>query len=357
MQTAYVSVVINGAQYNGWEEITVEASVKEAARSFSLKIAAEMGGTAAATLFALFSPVQIFESGEMVFSGYVDRRAPKLGKDEAYITISGRAKGQDAIDSSAMHPTGRFDNQTPLQIAQTLDKFGIGFTTDAQLTAVPEYQLKPGATVFREIEKLCRDQGVTLAGQADGSIKLTQAGKTAQRQAGALIEGKNIEEIEGSFSGDNIHSEARVRGQSYDGNGPDALQIEGLASNSTVPRYRPLVLVQDANTDKTRAKNRATNRRDKEMGDGIRAAAEVVGWRDDDGELWMPGNIVWVSSPFLALEQDMLIETLTYHQNEKGKGSTTQLHLVDPRAHGGSGSQAGQSGPAWGFPSSEGTDD
>jgi prophage tail gpP-like protein len=347
MQTAYATVLVGGQRFLGWEDITIMASAKEACRSFSLTVAAEMGGAAAAALFQLFTPIRIMESGELIFTGYVDHRAPRLGKTHAEIMISGRSKGQDAVDCSCIHKTGRFEKKTPLEIAQELDQFGIGFSSDTELDKIPEYQLKPGATLFREIERLARDQGVTLSGQPDGSIKLTKAGENAKRQAGLLQEGVNFEEVTGDFHAGNRHSKVHVRGQSYDGHGKDALQIDGLAEDSSVPRYRPLVLVQDANTDKKRAKKRAQNRRDKAAGEGIRATGQVPGWRDEAGTLWTPGNIVWTSSPFLALEQDMLIETVTYRQSAKGHGSVTNVHLVDPRAHGGKASKAGQSGAAW----------
>jgi hypothetical protein len=37
---------------------------------------------------------------------------------------------------------------------------------------------------------MCRQQGMTLAGTADGQINITKAGSS--RQGGALIEGQNI---------------------------------------------------------------------------------------------------------------------------------------------------------------------
>lgn len=354
MQTANVTVVVGGATYTGFKDVEIEAGVKDAARSFSLTIADSSGGQSIAAKFAGFTPIQIYESGELIISGYVDRRKPALRKDSAETVICGRSKGQDAIDCSPKHKTGNFKQQTPLQIMQQLDQFGIGFSSDMDLTPI-DYQLQPGAPLFSEGEKMARDQGGTLFGLADGSIRVTKAGATAKRQGGQLVEGVNILEISGDFNDANRHSEIRVRGQSATGHGADAMQIEGVAMDSTVPRNRPLIFALDANTDKTRAKGRAVNRRDKAAGAGIKASATTPGWRDESGQLWEPGNLVWTSSPYLALEQDMLIEHIVYKETEAD--SYVLLQLVDPRAHGGKASKAGQSASTWNMDTSAGTED
>lgn len=354
MQTAKVSASIGGTVYTGFEYAYVMGSVKEAARDFHLKLAEEFGGAQAAAAFQLFAPVKIFEGQDVIFTGYIDKRRPAFQKGSARIDISGRAKGQDAVDCSCIHATGTFTNQTPLQIAQALDKFGIGFSSDTQLDPVPQYQVQPGASLCREIERLCRDQQVTLSGQADGSIKITKAGANPPRQATPLREGQNIKLGSADFDGSNRFSIIYVRGQSSSGSGPDNLQIEATATDSTVPRYRPLVFLPDGDTDQGRAATRAVNRRDKAAGEGIRAKITTPGWRDDTGVLWTPGNKVWVESQFLGLAQDMLIECVEYEQDEDG--SLSHLSLVDPRAHGGQAGKGSQSGGEWNLDSSAAQD-
>ncbi|VFU07941.1 phage baseplate assembly protein [Methylocella tundrae] len=352
-QTELVTVAAGGALYSSWQNVKVRGSIKEACRDFFLLAAAKLGADATAARFQLFTPLKIYATGELVFNGFIDRRRPHLDPRQGYISIEGRAKGQDAVDCSCIHPTGHFENMTPLDIAKTLDQFNIGFSSDAQFDKIPEFQLQPGETLFRAIERACRDQGVTLAGQADGSIKLTKAGQTAQRQSGALIEGVNIEVIDGDFNATNRHSKIYARGQSYDGHGKDALQMEAIALDSTIPRLRPLVHVQDANTDKTRLQKRAENRRDKAAGDGVRATVQTAGWRDETGTLWAPGNKVWTESPFAGLAQDMLIENVSYQQAESRTWSL--LSLVDPQAHGGQAGKSSGSGSQWSFDSSDAT--
>jgi prophage tail gpP-like protein len=362
-----VSVVVGGVTYRGFEQVKVRGGVKEAARSFELKVAAEAGPSAVASIFQPFTPVQIFAAmegggsgsddddlGDLVFTGYVDRYRPKLSKSEAHITISGRAKGQDAVDSSVEHRKSDYVNQTSLAIAQDQDIFGIGFSIDAGLTLTPQdrWRPNPGQTLFHSLDALSHDDECTMAGQPDGSIKMTQAGVNPPRQPTPLIEGVNILVGEADFNVSGRHSSVNVHGQAAYGNGAQNTQISATATDQTVPRTRPIHIHHHHHTDQGRISRKATHHRDHEAGNAIKATITAQGWHDDSGMLWTPGNVVWTESPFLALAQDMLIEAVEYMQDDK-EGSLTKLELVDPRAHGGQGGGVNQSGKSWNMDSSD----
>ncbi len=341
-----VTVIVGGRQWTAWRRVTVRASFQDAARSFQIEAAAEGGGAATAWTFKAGTQIDILFNGTLACRGYVDRYQPKISEHKsAEITISGRSKSQDFIDSSAVHDTGQFKDKTPQEIGATLDKFGVGVTTDEKLEKVPVYRITPGETAFRCIEKLCREQGVFPVGQADGSIKITKAGK--KKHAGAIIEGVNMKAGDADHNWSGRHSDVTVRGQRPFGHGADALQIEGIARDAEVGRYRPVIVVHDGDTDKKRAKKRADTRRDREAGNALKANVTVQGCHDDGGQLWEPGALVFLQSQFLDIAQDMAIETMTISQ-DRHDGSLSVLSLVDPRALGGKGGKGGKAGAAWG---------
>ena len=340
-----VTVLADGQVWTAWRRVTVRASFQDAARSFQIEAAAELGGSATAWTFKAGTQIEILFSGSLACRGYVDRYQPKIGEHNvAEITISGRSKSQDFIDSSAKHDTGQFKNKTPKEIAEELDKFGVGISADVDLEKVPVYRITPGETAFRCLEKLCREQGVFPVGQADGSIKITQGGK--QRHAGMIAEGVNMRAGDADHNWSGRHSEVIVRGQRPYGHGADALQIEGIARDAEVGRNRPVIIVHDGDTDKKRAKKRASTRRDREAGNSLKANVTVQGLHDDGGMLWEPGALVFLQSQFLDIRQDMAIETVTFSQDRKD-GSLSVMSLVDPRALGGKGGKGGSAGAAW----------
>lgn len=339
-----VTVSAGGSLWSAFERVAVAAGANEAARSFSLAIAAEVGPEAAAWTFACGTEVSIFANGDLLVTGYVDRYQPKLNeKNQAIIHVSGRSKAQDAIDSSAIHPTGHFDNQTLLQIAQQLDLFGIGFSSDQQLDQIPFYHITPGETVFRALEKLARQQGVILMGQPDGSVIITRAGAG---QNSPLIEGVNCKGLEADHNWAGRHSHAIARGQRPIGTGADNLQIEQQAEDGAVTRYRPVVVVLDDDTDPQRAQAAANWRLAREAGHSLKAHIRAQGFHDDGGQLWTPSNLSFVDSDFLDIHQSMAIERVQYTQS-RGAGSIASISLCDPVALGGKGSGSGTSNKAW----------
>lgn len=334
---------------NGWtafEQVSVHVGFNEAARSFSAKIAAEAGASATNRIFDVGTAITITTNGELLLTGYVDAKEPHIAAKEAYITISGRSKSADLIDSSGKHQTGYFENQDPMQIGQAISE-GIGaqWETDQQLEKIEQYKLQQGETCFRCIEKLARQQGMTIFGTAEGNARITKAG--TKRQAGSLVEGVNILRGTAHHNGSNRHSTIIVRGQRPFGHGDENLQIEAIEQDGAVKRTRPLIIVQDEDTDKDRASKRAKNRKDRAAGNALKATIVVQGFHDDAGQLWEAGNLVWTESPFLDLAQDMLIESIDLDQDDGGSIAT--LSLVDPQAYGGESSKGSgnQSGGEW----------
>jgi len=345
-----VTVAVGGARYTAWKAVCIRAAVKEACRAASLTIAAEMGATATHRLFELFTPVKIFAGGDLVLNGYIDGRAPSLTPSSAEIVIRIRSKSQDVVDCSAKHKTHEIRNKTPLDIAKELDLFGVGFSSTATMQKIPLFRVSKGETVFRAVERACRDHGLTLMGKADGGIELWNAKNALQRHAGGLVEGMNILTISADHDAKNRHSETHVHGQKHEKHGPQSLQIAGKSLDSMVPRLRPFIMAHDGETDKTRADAKAKNRRDRCAGNGLSATVTTPSWRDEGGALWTPGHRVWVESPFADVTQDMLIEAVDYTQ-EVSAGTIAHIHLVDPRAHGGEKGKGNKSGAGWGMPS------
>jgi prophage tail gpP-like protein len=201
------------------------------------------------------------------------------------------------------------------------------------LQPIPSYQIVPGETVFRLLERLCRQQGLVMTGQPDGSIKFT---KTAPGMHAALIEGINCKGLEADHNWAGRHSHVIARGQRASGVGTSSLQIEQLAQDSAVNRYRPVVMVVDGDTDPQRAQQAAKWRQAREAGHSLKATIRVQSFRDDGGTLWTPGNLVPVDSDFLGIQGVMAVERVHWSQS-RAAGSVSTLSLCDPRALGGEG--------------------
>lgn len=344
MGVEVISIKVGGSSYTAFKSVKVRAAFNEAARSFSLEIAAEPGASAANAIFHVGAEVAIYANNDLLLKGYVDQKQPRMEATNRLITVSGRSKSGDLVDSSAEHETGAFKKKDPMEIGNEIAK-GIAaqFETDQQLEKLDQYQVTPGESVFRAVEKMAREQGMTITGTPEGNAKITKAG--SERHAGGLVEGDNIKGGTADHNGTNRHSKYTVRGQRPFDHGVDNLEIQAIARDKGVDRHRPIIIVQDNDTTKDRAKKRSKNRRDRSAGHALKASIDTQGFRDKAGKVWTPGHLVWTESPFLDIAQDMLIEHVTYQQDENGSVAT--VGVTDPRSYGGKGGKGNKSGSEW----------
>jgi prophage tail gpP-like protein len=339
-----VTVVAGGQSFRNWLSVSVEAGAKQAARAFSITAAEPDQAFGDDWPLMPGTPVDVMASGDLIVRGYIDDYGPQFDPSSHQVTITGRSKAADAIDSSHTHKTGRFDDKDLGEIAKELDQFGIGFNAETQLEKIPFHQLVPGATVFDELENLARAQGVLLIGEADGSVAITKASEFG-RHSGAIVEGRNLKAASAKLSVRKKHSKVTARGQRWKGVGKDNLRIEHTATDQTVKRYRPLVLIVEGDTDKNRVKQRAEWHIKRQTGYETTADVTVYGWRDDGGKLWDPKKLIYLQSKRLKIDQDMAIQKVTFRQNNS-EGSVATLSLVDPEALGGKDAK-GKSNEAW----------
>src|SRR5262249_26523163 len=152
-------------------------------------------------------------------------------------------------------------------------------------------------------------------------------------QRGGLIQGQNILSASADLTAWNRFSEYHVFGQSSIGTAKEQMQTYARAFDPGVSRPRPKVIVQPSEVDSQRAQLRADWEAARAAGLSTRATITVPGFRDDSGEFWEPAKPVYVYSPFLKIDQEMVIEKVTLRQNESGTLAT--LDVVDPRTYGG----------------------
>ena len=344
MGPEFITLLVDGGLWSAFRRCAVSASLDAAARNFRIDVAFEPGATATAAIFRAGATLTILANGAPLLTGFVDRYRPSGDRSLQRATIEGRSRGADAIDGAALHTTGRFEDKTLLDIAQELDAAGVGFTASADLPTIPRAQIRPGESLFQMLERYARAQNITLRGLASGGIDFYDA-QQAPRHAGGLVEGVNLLTWEADHNWSERHSRYIVRGQKLKGFGADALEIEAIAKDEAVGRNRPLIIIAPDDIDEPRAKREAKHRRDRRAGRSLSANVSVQGFRDDGGEIWEPGRLIYVESAGMNLQGDMLVESVSFTQDSDG--SIAQLGLVDPRAYNGKKARGAKSGGDW----------
>lgn len=368
-----ITIVAGGVEFRP-VTFAMTLSLEETPRSFEAKIKHRDYPQAALLALLKSSPectiralrwdgvtdTRMTSGGDLILKGFVEKRSPRLGGDEKELPIAGRGKLADAIDSAAEHETGEFKNKkAPDVFGDLLKPFGLTVESDVTHNPRTMFRLRPGETVFRAMERWARAEGFAITDTPEGNAKLQKGAK--KKHAGEIRDGDSVwpRLIDASAAHDDSKrfSKIKVRAQAPDGYAPDQLQIEDEASDDSVKRHRPRIIVPPELTLKKDARERAKWHRDRAAGNGLTAEVSVKGWRDAGGTLWTPGWLVPVQIADLGLAQDMLIKTVALEQSDAdGGGTVARLSLVDPRAFGGKSPKGGKSGGNWNMGKS-GSDD
>ncbi len=339
-QPTIVTLVAGGMSYSAFTRAAVSYSANQAARAFAFTVTDATDPWDQQWNFMPGTEVTVLANGQLLVTGYVNKMTPSFDARNHTVEISGTSKGSDSVKSAAEHDKGEFRDKTILQIAQELDKQGVGFSTDIQQPKIEYFRLNPMETVFDAVERLARRHPMLLQGLPDGSIKLTKGGTGGSNSP--LIEGVNILGGSATFDDSDKHSEYKVKGQRIYGVDRKALRIEAKEKDSSVKRHLPKHIHQETDIDDDTAKKRAKHHKDRQNGESVSASIRTQSWFDSGGQLWNANGLVYVHSPILKLSNQMLIKNVQLSQENGGSFAT--LQLVKPNAFGGEGTGMGEGG-------------
>ncbi len=327
----FVVLTIDGKPYEGWKSMSVKYNAKSPERSFQVQASDGI----VQSILSSPSPIrpgceaELSSNGDVLVKGYIEDVERSFDANSHNLSISGKSKGKDATDNSAVHGTGEFKDKDLLQISQELDKFGIGFKSDEDLRKITA-RIHNGGTLFEELDRIATQQGMFLYAEADGSISITRHGK--KKHEGGIIEGINLKAGSSKFTEEGRHSDYIVKGQMPSGTKAENTQVKGEAKDEGVKRYRPKIWIAETAVDKQRAQERAEHMRATSAGESVTASTTLQGFRDQGGKVWEAGWLAYTGSPTLLIDQDMAISSVELSQDEKSQGSLAKLELVDPLA-------------------------
>lgn len=325
---------VNGKIYEGWKEVEIKRSLKAASGSFSMSITDRWSGQNAPWIIAPGDAAEVRIGADVLITGYVDTVSSSMDKDARNISVSGRDKTADIIDCSVVSKTGEYANVTLLSLAQNLcAPFGISVAASQSTGAAFEvFKVQQGEAVFEALDRAARKRGFLLTSDTKGGLFITRPGST--RSNTRLQQGENIKVASSTFDSKERFSEYIVKGQdSGFTNEVDpafAYAVKASAKDPTVARYRPLVIQSEQLTSigdaKTRAGWEATTRAAKSGKFNI----TVQGWRQGDGSLWQPNQLILAYADWIGLNGEMLVTDVSYSlTSEQGTICVLSLERKD----------------------------
>lgn len=347
-----ITLAVNGERFGGWLGSKVAAGVDRAARSFTIQ-ATEYDIERGATLRIRPGAVcETYIGNDKVLTGYVD--AVSIGYDAGShtVTITGRSKTADVIDCAADISNGQRRNQKIEQIAADLCRpYGIEVVTKVGTgaaasvigstgtgDAIADLQVEQGETAFEVIDKLCRLRGCTAHDDALGRLVIDKVGYG--RASGSLVYGENVLSGRAKFDSSKCFARYTCLGQSFGGyggivgnqaSGEGVTQVKGEATDlRPTLRSRKLVIRAEGQASTQECQDRAAYEAAVRAGKSIEVEYTVQGFRQPDGRLWLPNELVSVRDPLVNIDQPLLIAEVEWSID--AQGSLTTLTLSPPEA-------------------------
>jgi prophage tail gpP-like protein len=379
------ALVVDGTEYAGWQSLRVTRGLTRATSDFDLTVSERWGIAQQAWQILPGAKCEIRYKGETLLTGWVDTYTPSYDATQHTVRLAGRSKTCDFVDCSVLVDGGQFLGMTVGDIAKQLAKpysLDVNVLQDGKPEA--EVQVQQGETCFALVERLSRLQALLVTDDAQGRLVLTRAG--SDRATTQLRHGDNVLAASSTLDQSKRYSECLVKAQrpgnsnkSQDdapttdpwpgvtpailaaraaafrlmaitnsgerhkvrramvrdgttpkrGNPTTLTQVNGRATDPQITRYRPLVIVAEAQSDDGMAQTRADWEMRRRKGEGTKATVTVNGFRQQDGTLWQPNMMVQTDLPWLAVDRELLISEVTYSYDDGGEKTTLALTLPD----------------------------
>lgn len=340
-----LELLVNGEIYAGWTSLGLTRAMDAASGAFTVSLTERWEGQDGSAAQVEPWPIlpgdacEVRLGGMSMINGYVDIFKPSYGPEDHTINIQGRDKTCDLIDCSAVHTPDEWKNITLLKLAEILcAPFGIKARADVDVgEPFAVAKLQQGETVFEAIERYAQQRKLLVMPDGAGGLLLTRTG--ARRAEVALEQGGNIKSANGSIDHSQRFNQYLVKGQapySEDSDGETESHVEGRITDSGIERYRPMLIVAESGGTTSTAIERATWEANTRIGKSASAQINVMGWRQTPGgPLWLPNMLVYVRSPWLRMDGEMLIRQVTFSRDgaDGSDGTSCQIDVVSPQAY------------------------
>lgn len=328
-----VSVTVGGMAFSGWTVVSITAGIDRQARDFSVGITRHWPGQVDVPRLVSFGDACAVRIGDdLVLTGYVDATPVSYDATQVSVGIKGRSRTADLVDCAAITEPGQWRDRRVEEIARALAApYGIDVVSEVDTgPPVPDHQIEPGETVFESIDRMLTLRGLLSTDDASGRLVLTRTGTAAASTA--LVLGENILSGDASLDGKDRFREYRVKGKATgtDETFASKLAVAAQATDRGVSRTRVTILNQTGQSDDGSARLLAQWAAASAAGKYYKTTYTVQGWRQADGSLWRPNQLVTVRDGILGYDMQLLIGEVTYELGDKGCLST--LTVAPPGA-------------------------
>lgn len=325
-----ITLRVNGINYGGWLDVEITLGIERQARDFRLGVTRTWPGASELPRRIRAGDVcEVFIGADKVLTGYVDATPISYGATSISVGVTGRSKTADLVDCSATHKTGQWRNVKIERIASDLAKiYGVKVINEIDTgPPISDHQIDTGETAYESIGRLLALRQLLSTDNASGDLVLINAG-SGGKAVTALVYGQNILQADAALDYKDVFSEYVSKGQRAGNDNDYAETVAGVSAsvkNTNASRYRNLIIQQAGNVTTLDCQQRVKYERAYRNARAIESVYTVQGWRQENGALWLPNQIVYVKDPVIGFDDELLIVEVSYRIGSSGSTCTLKV--------------------------------
>lgn len=344
-----VRLVVDGKEYGGWKSVRIAAGIERVARSFDLGITTQWPGSDVARKVLPGMACEVYIGDDKVVTGYIDATPINYDGKSKSVIVKGRSKTADLVDCCPLNmvPPGgwaevdngkggprpqtqradtQWTNRKLEQIAAYIAApYKVKVKTEANTgAAITVENLNFGEKAFEVIDRLMLKRQVLATDDADGNLVIMRAGSGGNCTT-PLVLGGNILKASAQMDYSNVYTHYTCSGfRAYTDADNDAAISRGESASvvdSSIfgkQRVRALHIQQSGQTDDGSCRARVEYESGHRAAKAVETTYTVLGWRQEDGSLWLPNKLVQVQDTEIGFDMRLLIVEATWSLDENG---------------------------------------
>lgn len=335
-----ISIVVDNRELKGWNSFTISKSIESLTGEFSIDLIDGVADNTIIDRLAINKNIQIFVEDVQVINGYIYQTQRQRQPDSTRFSISGRDITADLVDCSAVYKTSTWNNIRVDDLVRNLvEPFGIYVDSQIESETLNKFSIQQSESVFDAISRACKQFNIVPITNQFGDLVLrTFEDSDAITAQTDLVDGVNIKSIDETVDFSERYSSYTVKSQ-YTSPGSlwddEVISVKATATDPTVTRYRPIVIMNETKANKSQSQKRANWEAQIRAGKSKVYNIEYVGFiqREDveNKSLWLIGDTVNLISDYFGVNEKKIISDVSYTFDDNGK--RTNLVLKDPRIY------------------------
>ena len=336
-----IRLSIGGLAHDTWDGWSIESDLLTPADAFELELHTK-NATRLPDVIKEGAPCSLTLDGDRVLTGQIDEFEHDISRRGISMRINGRDLAAPLVDCSSPFVSMREATLAQIldQVVKPLGVYKVEIRADQAKTR-RRVQIEPGQTAWEALLQVAEANGLWPWVEPDGRLIIGGPDYTTP-PVGALVMredgvGNNVERLAVRRSIANRYSQITVLGQhgQYANDGLDTKRshLRSQVQDETLARrgiFRPKVVVDSSSESQDMATTRARKLLADSRLEGFEIRAVVKGHRADNGQVWTPGQRVYVRSEPHGLNDIYFLMSRTLRL-ARGEGAITELRLREDK--------------------------